>query len=305
MARYVFSRFLQAIAVILAAYTLTFVMIRSVKGDPFTGERALTESVRKQMEKNYGLDKPRYVQYFVHLGSYLKGDFLPSMKYPGTMNSKLIKDSFPVSLSIGLTALLIALGIGLPAGILAAVKKNSWVDYGVMSLAMAGICLPTFVLGPLLIAVFGLKLGWFSVAGWFEPTDWVLPAATLGIVTSAYIARLTRGGMLEVLNQDFIRTARAKGVPGWRIVLVHALRGGLLPVVAYLGPALAGITTGSFIIEKIFQIPGLGWHFISSVNNRDYTLVQALAIFFSTLVVTANFLTDLLQAWLNPKVRMS
>lgn len=305
MARYVFSRFLQAIAVILAAYTLTFVMIRSVKGDPFTGERALTESVRKQMEKNYGLDKPRYVQYFVHLGSYLKGDFLPSMKYPGTMNSKLIKDSFPVSLSIGLTALLIALSIGLPAGILAAVKKNSWVDYGVMSLAMAGICLPTFVLGPLLIAVFGLKLGWFSVAGWFEPTDWVLPAATLGIVTSAYIARLTRGGMLEVLNQDFIRTARAKGVPGWRIVLVHALRGGLLPVVAYLGPALAGITTGSFIIEKIFQIPGLGWHFISSVNNRDYTLVQALAIFFSTLVVTANFLTDLLQAWLNPKVRMS
>lgn len=305
MLRYILSRLAQSLAVILVVFTITFVMIRLAPGDPFASPKAMPPDVRKVLVARYGLDQPLAVQYVKTMGSYLSGDLLPSMSYQGMWNSKIIRDAFPISLSIGVAALAVALGLGLPAGIIAAVKKNTWLDYGPMSLALIGICLPTFVMGPLLILVFGLKWRVFNVAGWFEPTDWILPAVTMGLIYAAYIARMTRGGMLEVLNQDFIRTARAKGVPGWRVVLFHALRGGLLPVVAYLGPALAGITTGSFIIEKIFNLPGLGQHFVSAVFNRDYSLIQATVVLYAVLLVLVNFLTDILVAWLNPKVRLS
>ncbi|RYD35083.1 MAG: ABC transporter permease subunit [Verrucomicrobiaceae bacterium] len=305
MLRFTLSRLAQALGVILVVFTITFFLIRLTPGDPFAGEKAMPPDVRRVMEERYGLNKPLITQYFTTLGSYLRGDFQPSMKYQGMWNVKIIKDAFPISLAIGSCALVIALGLGLPAGIIAAVKKNTWMDYGSMSLALIGICLPTFVMGPMLIMTFGLKWRVFNVAGWFEKTDWVLPSLTMGLIYAAYIARLTRGGMLEVLNQDFIRTARAKGVPGSRIVMVHTLRGGLLPVVAFLGPALAGITTGSFIIEKIFNLPGLGQHFVSSVFNRDYSLILATVVLLATLLVVTNFLTDVLVAWLNPKVRLS
>ncbi|MDB6132203.1 MAG: oppB [Verrucomicrobiales bacterium] len=305
MLRFTLYRLAQALGVILVVFTITFFLIRLTPGDPFAGEKAMPPDVRRVMEERYGLNKPLITQYFTTLGSYLRGDFQPSMKYQGMWNVKIIKDAFPISLAIGSCALVIALGLGLPAGIIAAVKKNTWMDYGFMSLALIGICLPTFVMGPMLIMTFGLKWRVFNVAGWFEKTDWVLPSLTMGLIYAAYIARLTRGGMLEVLNQDFIRTARAKGVPGSRIVMVHALRGGLLPVVAFLGPALAGITTGSFIIEKIFNLPGLGQHFVSSVFNRDYSLILATVVLLATLLVVTNFLTDVLVAWLNPKVRLS
>jgi oligopeptide transport system permease protein len=264
----------------------------------------MPEEVRKVLEERYGLNEPLATQYVRTLGTYLSGDMMPSMKYVGLWCDDIIMDAFPVSLTIGLFALLIALAVGLPVGIIAAVKRNRWADHVGMSLALIGICLPTFVMGPILVLIFGLKLRWFNVAGWFESTDWVLPAATMGLIYGAYVARLTRGGMLEVLHQDYIRTARAKGLPEWKIVLRHALKGGLLPVVAFLGPALAGITTGSFIIEKIFFLPGLGQHFVNSVFNRDYTLVQATVIFFATLLVLVNFATDVLMAWLNPRVRI-
>lgn len=305
MLRYILSRLAQSLAVILVVFTITFVMIRLAPGDPFASPKAMPPDVRKVLVARYGLDQPLAVQYVKTMGSYLSGDLLPSMSYQGMWNSKIIRDAFPISLSIGVAALAVALGLGLPAGIIAAVRKNTWLDYGPMSLALIGICLPTFVMGPLLLLVFGLKWRVFNVAGWFEPTDWILPAVTMGLIYAAYIARMTRGGMLEVLNQDFIRTARAKGVPGWRVVLFHALRGGLLPVVAYLGPALAGITTGSFIIEKIFNLPGLGQHFVSAVFNRDYSLIQATVVLYAVLLVLVNFLTDILVAWLNPKVRLS
>ena len=305
MLRFTLNRLAQSIVVILVVFSLTFFMIRLAPGDPFASPKAMPPDVRKVLVERYGLDKPLAVQYFTTMGSYLKGDLLPSMSYQGMWNSKIIKDAFPISLIIGLSALGVALGLGLPAGIIAAVRKNTWLDYGPMSLALIGICLPTFVMGPILIAIFGLKWRLFNVAGWFEKTDWVLPAVTMGLIYAAYIARMTRGGMLEVLNQDYIRTARAKGVPGWRVVLVHALRGGLLPVVAFLGPALAGITTGSFIIEKIFNLPGLGQHFVSSVFNRDYSLILATVVLYAVLLVAVNFLTDLLVAWINPKVRRS
>jgi oligopeptide transport system permease protein len=305
MLRFTLSRLLQAIVVVFAVFTLTFFMVRLPKGDPFAGEKAMHEDVKRALQERYHLDKPKSEQYFIQLKSYLLGDFGPSMKHQGLMNSRIIKDSWPVSLTIGVLALLIAMLIGIPAGVIAAVKRNTWVDNSAMSLALVGICLPGFVMGPLLIGLFGLKLRWFNVGGWYEATDWVLPAVTMGIIYAAYIARLTRGGMLEVLNQDYIRTAKAKGVPGWKIVTRHALRGGLIPVAAYLGPALAGITTGSFIIETIYNLPGLGSHFVNAALNKDYTLVLATTVLFATLLVFVNFLTDILVAWLNPKIRLT
>jgi oligopeptide transport system permease protein len=305
MPRFVLRRLLQSLLVLGVVFTATFFLIRMKPGDPFKSEKAMPDSVLAQMKARYGLDKPIEEQFFIQAGAFVRGDLLPSMRYEGTQNSKIIKDSFPVSLLIGLCAMTIALSIGLPAGIIAAVRKNTWLDYSAMSLAMLGICLPTFVMGPILQLIFALKLEWLNVAGWFERTDWILPSATMGLIYAAYIARLTRGGMLEILNQDYIRTARAKGVPGSQIVIRHALRGGLLPVVAFLGPAFAGITTGSFIIEKIFQLPGLGQHFIGSVFNNDYTLVQATTVFYAALLVLVNLGSDILQAWLNPRVRLT
>jgi oligopeptide transport system permease protein len=305
MLRFILGRFFQSILVIFAVFTLTFFMVRVVNGDPFAGEKAMPPDVKRVMLERYGLNKPLIVQYFRTLGSYLQGDLMPSMKYQGMWNARIIADSFPISLTIGLAALAVALAIGLPAGIIAAVRRNSWVDYSAMTMALVGICLPTFVMGPVLALIFGLHFRWFNVAGWFESTDWVLPSLTMGLIYAAYIARMTRGGMLEVLNQDFIRTARAKGVSEGRIILRHALRGGLIPVVAFLGPALAGITTGSFIIEKIYNLPGLGQHFVRSVFDRDYSLIMATVMLFATLLVTVNFFTDVLIGWLNPRVRFS
>jgi oligopeptide transport system permease protein len=192
---------------------------------------------------------------------------------------------------------------GLTLGVTAAVKRNSLLDYLCSSVAMVGICVPTFVLGPLFVLLFAIHFGWFNASGWYSSIDRVLPAATLGLVYSAYIARLTRGGMLEILNQDYIRTARAKGASEFRVIFRHALRGGLLPVVSFLGPAIAGILTGSFVIETIFQIPGLGREFVNSAFNRDYTLVLGTVILYAALIILLNLLVDVVQVWLNPKLK--
>ena len=233
----------------------------------------------------------------------LQGDFGPSFKYVGWEVSELIAQAFPVSAQLGLCSLAIALALGLPAGIVAALRKNSPWDYVPMSIAMVGICLPTFVLGPALILLFSTKLGWFSPMGWYATSDIVLPSLTLGLFYAAYIARLTRAGMLETLNQDYIRTARAKGAPPAQVVTKHALRGGLLPVVTFLGPAFAGLISGSFIIETIFFIPGLGRFFVTAAFNRDYTMVLGTVLFYATLIILLNLLVDVIQAALDPKAR--
>ena len=204
---------------------------------------------------------------------------------------------------MGSLSLLVALLVGLPLGVLAAVKRNSWIDYLCSSTAMIGICVPTFVLGPLLILTFAIHFRWVNASGWYEPIDRVLPSLVLGFFYSAYVTRLTRGGMLDILNQDFIRTARAKGASETRVVFKHALRGGLLPVVSFLGPAIAGILTGSFVIETIFQIPGLGREFVNSAFNRDYTLVLGTVILYATLVIALNLIVDIVQVWLNPRLK--
>lgn len=251
-------------------------------------------------------EKPRSIasQYWTWLGNTLRGDLGPSMKYQGWSVSELIAAKFPVSLQLGLGALLVAIGAGVATGLVAAWRPNSAVDHGAMGLALAGICLPSFVIGPLLALVFAVKLGWLPASGWHTPGDFVLPTLALGLGTAAVLARLTRGSMLEVFNQDYMRTARAKGVPEWRVTCVHGLRNGLLPVVASLAPLMAALISGSFVAETIFNIPGLGKFFVSSAMNRDFTLVMGCVLFFSTLLVVLNILGDLLMAWLNPRIRL-
>jgi oligopeptide transport system permease protein len=304
MLRFITSRFLQSLVALFLVITATFFMIRFVPGGPFTAEKAVTPEILRNLEAHYGLDQPLWRQYLDYLGSLAQGDLGPSFKYPNRTVNEIIADKLPVSAELGAIALAIALVIGITLGTFAAVRRNTWIDYTASTFGMAGISIPTFVVGPLLVLGFAIHLGWFNASGWYGPIDRVLPALVLGLAYAAPISRLTRGGMLEILHQDFIRTARAKGASEFRVVTRHALRGGLLPVVAYLGPAVAGILTGSFVIETIFQIPGIGREFINSAFNRDYTLVLGTVILYAVLIMALNFLVDIVQAWMNPKVRL-
>jgi oligopeptide transport system permease protein len=303
MFRFIIRRILEAIPVLLIIATVTFFMLKAAPGGPFDSEKKIRKEVRANMEKHYGLDKPVWQQYATQMRHLAMGDLGPSFKYPNRTVNELIADSFPVSLELGLWSMLIALVFGLFSGVLAAFKQNTVSDYVPMSLAMIGICVPTFVMGPILISTLALHRDWFNASGWFFPRDRILPALTLGAYYAAYIARLSRGGMLEILNQDFIRTARAKGASLPRIIFKHALRGGLLPVVSFLGPAVAGLLTGSFVVETIFQIPGLGRFFVTSAFNRDYTMVMGTVLFYATLILFLNLVVDVVQVWLNPKLR--
>ena len=302
MRRYILSRILQTIPVLLAVFTLTFLMVRLAPGGPFSSERSVSPKILAQLNAHYGLDRSLWDQYWTTLGNIaLHGDLGPSFKYEGRSVNEMIATALPVSLELGLWAILVALAIGIPIGVLAAVRRNTWLDYLPMGGAMAGVCLPAFVIGPLLALVFGLWLGWFNPTGWFGAGDRILPALTLGLPYAAVIARLTRAGVAEVYGRDFVRAARAKGVSDARLIGVHVLRGGLIPVVAYLGPAIAGILTGSFIVETIFNIPGLGQLFVNGAFSRDFTLVQGTVLLYAFLVVVLNLLADLVQAWMNPQ----
>jgi oligopeptide transport system permease protein len=304
MLRFVVRRFLETIPVLFLVATLTFFMMKAVPGGPLDTEKSLPPEIRQQIEAFYGLDLPLWKQYANYMSSLLHGDLGPSFKHANRSVNELIATSLPVSLELGAIALAVALLAGISLGIVASVRQNTWLDYIASSSAMVGICMPTFVMGPILVLVFALHFEQFNASGWDFPRDRVLPALTLGLVYAGYIARLTRGGMLEVLSQDFIRTARAKGASELRVVFRHAIRGGLLPVISFLGPAVAGILTGSFVIETIFNIPGLGKHFVSSVFNRDTTLTIGTALLYATLIVLLNLAVDVVQTWLNPKQRV-
>ena len=303
MKSFFISRLLQAIPTLLIIATLTFFMTRFAPGGPFDSEKAIPEEIKVKLESHFGLNLPLFDQYLLYMKNLLAGDLGPSFKYVGWDVSELIGVAFPVSLGLGVSALFIALLVGLPAGMVAALRKNTLWDYLPMGLAMVGICLPTFVLGPILIMIFSTKLNLLPALGWNSWSDLILPSLTLGLFYAAYIARLTRAGMLETLKQDYVRTARAKGASPSRVVIQHALRGGLLPVVTFLGPAFAGLVSGSFIIESIFFIPGLGKFFITAAFNRDYTMVLGTVLFYATLIIILNLLVDFLQAWLDPKAR--
>ncbi|SUZ76246.1 uncharacterized protein METZ01_LOCUS29100 [marine metagenome] len=293
-----------AIPVLLAVITLTFVMVHSAPGGPFDEEKAVSPEVLVQLNERYNLNEPLVVQYFDYLGNVLQGDFGPSFRYPSRSVTELISIGLPITFELALYAILFALMLGIIAGVISSLRPNTAYDYIPMTIAMAGICIPSIVLGPSLTLIFGIQLNWLPVTGWGDiPGDKVLPTITLGTAYAAYCARLTRGGMLEILNQDFIRTARAKGLSEFRVVVVHALRGGLTPVIAFLGPAMAGLLAGSFVVETIFGIPGLGRFYVEAAFNRDYTMILGTSIFFSCLIISFNLLSDLVAASLNPKLR--
>ncbi|MDG1829041.1 MAG: ABC transporter permease subunit [Luminiphilus sp.] len=304
MLRFIISRLLQAIPVIFIVITATFFLVRAAPGGPFDAEKVVLPEVKQALEAQYKLDLPLYEQYFAYLTDLAQGELGPSFKYPGRSVNEILFSGLPVTAELGFYALLIALIIGVTAGVLASLKPNTRQDYIPMSLAMIGICMPSFLLGPLLVLVFGIYLEWLPISGWGSiPGDKILPSITLGAAYAAYVARLSRAGMLEILSQDYIRTARAKGLPEWQVVSKHALRGGLIPVIAFLGPAFAGLLAGSFVVETIFQIPGLGRFYVQAAFNRDYTMILGTTVFLSTLIVLFNLISDVAAAWLNPRLR--
>lgn len=304
MLQLILKRLLVAIPVLIIVASLTFFLVRLAPGGPFDSEKAVSPQVLKNLNEVYNLNAPLYEQYFDYMANALTGDFGPSFRYPGRSVSEMILTGLPVTFELAFYAIVFAAFLGLIAGIVAAVKKNTALDYIPMAIAMLGICMPTFLLGPLLVLIFGLNLEIMPVSGWDTlPGDKVLPAITLGAAYAAYIARLSRGGMLETLNQDYVRTARAKGLSEFKVVMVHATRGGLIPVLAFLGPAIAGLIGGSFVVETIFQIPGLGRFYVEAAFNRDYTMILGTTIFFSALIIFFNLLSDIAVAVFNPQAR--
>ena len=304
MLRFLFSRFVQAIITLFVIVTVTFFILRATPGSPFQEERELPEHIVKEMEAQFGLDKP----WFVQLGKYYYYSLIGFTNVASISNSgftidELIRDSLPISARIAMGGLVIALILGIPIGVLSAARRNTWVDYSLMSLALVGICLPTFVIGPLLSNWFGIRLSWFDAAGWWGAESWFLPALTLGLFYAGYFARLTRGGMLDVLNQDFVRTARSKGVPEWRVLTMHSMKGGMLPSVNFMGPAIAGLIGGSFVVETVFAVPGQGILFINAVHNKDHMLIMACVLVYGVLILIMNFLVDIVQVALNPRLR--
>jgi oligopeptide transport system permease protein len=296
-------RLLQSIPTLWVVATATFLLLRLAPGGPFDDEKPIPPEIKAQIEAHYGLDLPLYQQYFQFFGNLLKCDLGPSYKYPGWDVQEIIIQAFPVSLELGCWALLISLALGIPIGTLAALKHNKPAETNLMAVAMIGICLPSFVIGPILLMTFSLQLGWFNPLGWSYAGDRVLPAITLGLLYAAYIARLARSGMLDVMRNDYIRTARAKGLKERTVVMRHALRTALYPVVAYMGPAAAGLISGSFVVETIFFIPGMGPFFVNAALNRDYTMVMGTVLFYATLIILFNLLVDIVQMWMNPRTR--
>jgi oligopeptide transport system permease protein len=303
--RFLIRRLLTIVPTLWAIATLTFFMLRWAPGGPFLAERDIPEGVRAQLEHTYGLDRPLGEQYLTFLGRAVRFDFGPSYKYPARQVREIIAGALPVSLELGALALLVALLIGVPIGVVAAVRHNRAADHAAMGLALAGVSIPNFVLGPLLVLVFSLGLFVLPPALWRGPESRILPVLTLSTAYVAYIARLTRAGLLEVLRQDFVRTARAKGLPEHQVVVRHAMRLGILPVVSYLGPAAARILMGSVVVESVFQIPGLGRYLVNAAFNRDYTLVMGGVLFYAAFLLILNLMVDVAYTWLDPRVELA
>ena len=302
MLSYTLRRLLGAIPTLLILIGLAFVLIRAAPGGPFDTERSLLPEIEANLSAAYHLDEPLYRQFGRYLWGLLRFDFGPSFQYRDYTVTELIAAGFPVSLTLGACALVVALLVGVTAGSVAALRQNSFVDHGVMAVSMTGISIPNFVMAPLLVLVFAVYLRWLPAGGLGEG-NLVLPVVALALPQIAYLSRLTRGSMIEVLRSNFVRTARAQGLPMWQVVVKHALKPALLPVVSYLGPATAHIITGSVVIEQIFSRPGLGRYFVTGALNRDYTLVMGIVVFYGVLIILFNFLVDLAYAWLDPKVR--
>lgn len=294
-------RLMQSMLVLWLLFTLTFFLVKAMPYGPFQSEKAIPMHVKEKMENYYGLKEKWPVQYTRTLSHLLHGDLGLSTRLEGRPVKEIIGQAFPVSFLLGCCAMVLSLLIGVPAGIISAARKNQWLDYIMMSLAMLGLCLPSFITGPVLAEFFGRKLHWFPVMGWGSIFSLVLPVITLSLGTAAYLARLTRAGMLEILSQDFVRTAKAKGVSEVMIILKHCLRGGMIPVAAFIGPAFAGIVSGSVVIETVFQIPGIGRHFIKAMESADAPVIIGIVMLYGIMILLGNALSDVLNTLLNPR----
>jgi oligopeptide transport system permease protein len=305
MLRFAVRRIATLLPTLLVIVTLSFLIIRLAPGGPFDEEQTLTPAIKANLDAAYGLDQPLLTQYARYLAGLARGDFGPSFRFRDTQVADLIAQGLPVSLTLGVGAVLLALIIGVPLGTLAALWRDTPVDHALRTLAALGVALPSFVVGPALALVFGLYLEWLPVAGWEggEPRYMILPMMTLALPVTAYVARLTRGSFIEVLRSGFIRMARAKGLGEWRVIVRHGLRPALVPVVSYLGPATAFVITGSLVVETVFGLPGTGRYLVQGAINRDYTLVMGMIVVYGTLTLVCNLIADLLYGWLDPRVR--
>ncbi|MFQ5481868.1 MAG: ABC transporter permease [Nitrospinaceae bacterium] len=301
---YFFKRVLHGIPVLWAVATITFVIMHLAPGGPFDRDKKLPPAILANIEAKYHLDKPLWQQYALYLKQLVQGDLGPSYKYVGRDVTDILRDTFPVSLTLGLCAILVTLGVGIPAGVISAARSNSWVDRSCIFFATLGISLPSFVIGALLILVVSHQWRLLPPALWEGPRHVVLPALALGAGFAGYIARLTRSALLEVLSLDYVRTARAKGLSEPVVLLKHALINAASPIVSVLGPLTAGLVTGSFVIEYIFAVPGMGNYFITAVTNRDYPLIMGVTLVYAVLIVLANIMVDLLYMKLDPRVRL-
>src|SRR5579859_242925 len=306
MFRFIGRRLLVAIPTLFLVVTLAFFMMRAAPGSPFDTDRRLSPEIEANVMAKYGMNKPVGAQYLDYLAGVVRGDLGPSLKYKDKSVIEILRENYGVSLALGLSAMVLAALAGVSLGVLAAVRRNADADFGVMALAILGVCVPTFVTAPLLVLILASKLGWLPGAGWNDGAvlNMVMPVSVLALPQIAIISRLTRAGMIEALQANYVRTARAKGLSEGRIVTRHALRAAILPLVSYLGPACAGLITGSLVVEKIFNLPGLGKFFVVSALQRDYTVVMGMVIFYAALILILNLVADLIYATLDPRVRL-
>ncbi len=304
MGGYAAKRILSMFITLFFVVTLTFVMMHSIPGNPFTGEKKLPPAIEKALMEKYNLDQPLSKQYVDYVSGVARGDFGPSMKYTGRTVNDLIASGFPVSAELGGWAILLIVALGIPLGVIAALKQGTWIDRTMIFFAIVGVTIPSFVLATLLIYVFGKTLKVLPTSRWTSWKSRIMPTIALGLSSVAYVARLTRSSMLEVINQDYIRTARAKGLSEQVVVFKHALKNALIPVVTYLGPLAAAILTGSFIIEKIYAVPGMGRMFVESISNRDYTVIMGVTIFYAVILVVIIFIVDLIYGLIDPRIKI-
>ncbi|MDC2965224.1 ABC transporter permease [Gammaproteobacteria bacterium] len=306
MIQLILKRLFTYIPVLLVVVIITFLMIHAAPGGPFDAERVASPEIIEKLNEAYNLDKPIHVQIYNYLFNAIQGDFGPSFKYPGRTVTELIMSGLPTTIELAIYSILFAILLGVISGLVASLNPGKILDIVPMSISLMGICIPSIILGPVLVLIFGIWYEVLPVYGWGDnPGDKILPTITLGTAYAAIFARLTRGGMLEILGQDYIRTARAKGLSEIRIVIVHALRGGILPVISFLGPAIAGLLAGSFVVETIFQINGVGRFYVQAAFNRDYTMILGTSILFTFMTLTFVLISDIVASFLNPTLRDS
>lgn len=304
MLKYIFKRLAYIVIAMYLIVTATFFLMQLAPGSPFASERSFPPIIEEQLNAKYGLDNPWYVQYKDYLVSTLSFDFGESMKYKGRSTNDIISESFPISVALGIESMILAIGFGVLLGVISALYHNKFPDYMSTVIAILGISIPSFILAGLFQYYISFKAGWFPVSGWKGFKYTILPAAAIAVTHIGFIAKLTRSSMLEHTNSEYVKLARAKGIGKWTIVFKHSLRNALLPVVTYLGPLLAAVITGSFVIEQIFAIPGLGRHFVTSITNRDYTVIMGTTVFYSIILLFAVLIVDLLYSVIDPRIKL-